>query len=82
MTFVAYGRGIFHHFLGSCHFEGALILVLHISAELFDFEFSEDGRKVIKCPGGHEPKSCSYNQGLWFDFDDTVFLLTRLNILG
>ena len=27
-----------------------------------DFEFSEDGRKVIKCPGGHEPKSCSYNQ--------------------
>ena len=28
-----------------------------------DFEFSEDGRKVIKCPGGHEPKSCSYNQG-------------------
>ena len=29
---------------------------------LADFEFSEDGRKVIKCPGGHEPKSCSYNQ--------------------
>lgn len=28
-----------------------------------DFEFSEDGRKVIKCPGGHEPKSCSYNKG-------------------
>ena len=28
-----------------------------------DFEFSEDGRKVIKCPGGHEPKSCSYSQG-------------------
>lgn len=27
-----------------------------------DFEFSEEGRKVIKCPGGHEPKSCSYNQ--------------------
>lgn len=27
-----------------------------------DFEFSEDGRKVIKCPGGHEPKSCSYNR--------------------
>ena len=27
-----------------------------------DFEFSEDGRKVIKCPGGNEPKSCSYNQ--------------------
>ncbi len=23
-------------FLGSCHFEGALILALHISAELFD----------------------------------------------
>lgn len=29
---------------------------------LADFEFSGDGRKVIKCPGGHEPKSCSYNQ--------------------
>lgn len=29
---------------------------------LADFEFSEDGRKVLKCPGGHEPKSCSYNQ--------------------
>lgn len=26
-----------------------------------DFEFSKDGRKVLKCPGGHEPKSCSYN---------------------
>ena len=26
---------------------------------LADFEFSEDGRKVLKCPGGHEPKSCS-----------------------
>ena len=30
---------------------------------LADFEFSEDGRRVLKCPGGHEPKSCSYNQG-------------------
>ena len=29
---------------------------------LADFEFSEDGRKVVKCPGGYEPKSCSYNQ--------------------
>lgn len=29
---------------------------------LADFEFSEDGRKVLRCPGGHEPKSCSYNQ--------------------
>ena len=27
-----------------------------------DFEFSDDGTKVIKCPGGHEPKSCSYNK--------------------
>lgn len=26
-----------------------------------DFEYSEDGRKVTKCPGGQEPKSCSYN---------------------
>lgn len=29
---------------------------------LADFEFSEDSRKVIKCPSGYEPKSCSYNQ--------------------
>ena len=29
---------------------------------LADFEFSEDGRKVLRCPNGHEPKSCSYNQ--------------------
>jgi len=26
-----------------------------------DFEFSNDGKKVLKCPGGYEPKSCSYN---------------------
>lgn len=25
-----------------------------------DFEFSEDGRKVLRCPAGHAPKSCSY----------------------
>lgn len=28
---------------------------------LGDFEFSEDGRTVVKCPCGHAPKSCSYN---------------------
>ena len=27
-----------------------------------DFEFNEDGTKVVCCPAGHEPKSCSYNQ--------------------
>lgn len=26
-----------------------------------DFEYSEDGKTVTKCPGGQEPKSCSYN---------------------
>ncbi len=26
-----------------------------------DFTFSEDGTKITQCPGGHEPKSCSYN---------------------
>lgn len=26
-----------------------------------DFEFSEDGKTVAKCPCGHAPKSCSYN---------------------
>ena len=25
-----------------------------------DFEFNEDGTKVLRCPAGHEPKSCSY----------------------
>lgn len=30
---------------------------------LADFEFNEEGNKVLKCPGGFEPKSCSYNQG-------------------
>ena len=29
---------------------------------LADFEFNDDGTKVLKCPGGFEPKSCSYNQ--------------------
>lgn len=29
---------------------------------LGDFEYNEDGTKVTKCPGGHIPKSCSYNQ--------------------
>ena len=27
-----------------------------------DFEFSEDGTKVTKCPNGNMPKSCSYNK--------------------
>lgn len=29
---------------------------------LADFEFSEDGKELIKCAGGYAPKSCSYNQ--------------------
>ena len=29
---------------------------------LADFEFNEEGNRVIRCPGGQEPKSCSYNQ--------------------
>jgi hypothetical protein len=27
---------------------------------LADFEFNEEGTKVLRCPAGHEPKSCSY----------------------
>ena len=27
---------------------------------LADFEFNEEGTKVLKCPAGHTPKSCSY----------------------
>lgn len=26
-----------------------------------DFELADDGRSVVKCPGGYTPKSCSYN---------------------
>ena len=29
---------------------------------LADFEFNEEGNKVLKCPGGFEPKRSSYNQ--------------------
>ncbi len=25
-----------------------------------DFEFNEEGTKVLRCPAGHEPKSCTY----------------------
>lgn len=27
---------------------------------LADFEFNEEGTKVLRCPAGHEPKSCSF----------------------
>ena len=27
---------------------------------LADFEFNEEGTKVLRCPAGHTPKSCSY----------------------
>ena len=27
---------------------------------LADFEFNEEGTRILKCPAGHEPKSCSY----------------------
>ncbi len=27
-----------------------------------DFEFNDEGTRVQTCPGGHEPKSCSYNR--------------------
>lgn len=27
-----------------------------------DFELNADGTAVVKCPGGHEPKSCCYNK--------------------
>ncbi|MBQ1507145.1 MAG: transposase, partial [Ruminococcus sp.] len=27
-----------------------------------DFEMSEDGKRVLKCPGGHEPRTCNYNR--------------------
>lgn len=29
---------------------------------LADFEFNEEGTKVLKCPAGHAPKSCSYKE--------------------
>ena len=30
---------------------------------LADFEFNESGTKVLRCPAGHEPKSCGYTGG-------------------
>lgn len=30
---------------------------------LADFEFNESGTKVLRCPSGHEPKSCGYTGG-------------------
>lgn len=27
---------------------------------LAEFEFNEEGTKVLQCPAGHTPKSCSY----------------------
>ena len=33
---------------------------------LADFEFNEKGTKVLRCPAGHSPKSCSYmKQSSW-----------------
>lgn len=29
---------------------------------LADFEFSEDGTKVLRCAGGHSPRSCCYSR--------------------
>lgn len=28
-----------------------------------DFVFDEEGKKILRCPAGHEPKSCSYCPG-------------------
>ena len=33
-----------------------------VSDHWADFEFTEDGTKVLKCAGGHEPKSCIYDR--------------------
>lgn len=30
---------------------------------LADFVFNEEGTKVLRCPAGHEPKSCGYTSG-------------------
>lgn len=29
---------------------------------LADFEFNEEGTKVLRCPAGHTPESCSYKK--------------------
>ena len=36
---------------------------------LADFEFNEDGTKVLKCPAGHEPKSCKPSTGIGYGQD-------------
>lgn len=33
-----------------------------VSDHWADFEFNEDGTKVLRCAGGHEPKSCVYDK--------------------
>lgn len=34
----------------------------NVSDHWADFEFNEDGTKVLRCAGGHEPKSCVYDK--------------------
>ena len=44
---------------------------------LADFEFSDDGTKVLRCPAGHEPKSCSYREQKGYGHCRCSFLITQ-----
>lgn len=42
-----------------------------------DFEFSDDGTRVLRCPAGHEPKSCSYHEQKGYGHCKCSFLITQ-----
>ena len=44
---------------------------------LADFEFSEDGTRVLRCPAGHEPKSCSYHEQRGYGHCRCSFLINQ-----
>ncbi|MCD8175368.1 MAG: transposase, partial [Phascolarctobacterium sp.] len=43
------------------HLEATNLTGRKVDDIMADFEYNDEGTKVVKCPGGHEPKSCSYN---------------------
>lgn len=44
---------------------------------LADFEFNEDGTRVLKCPCGYTPKSCSYHEQRGYGHCRCSFLINQ-----
>ena len=42
-----------------------------------DFEFGDDGNRVLRCPAGYEPKSCSYREQKGYGHCRCSFLITQ-----